>query len=381
MKLILAVDAIKPPLTGIGRYVWELATRMALAPAVAEIRFFRNGGWVDDPATLLQQSATRLALRKRLLRNRLAVGAYRLVGPLLLRSRLRAWQDHVFHGPNFYLPQFPGRGVATIHDLSIFRYPEFHPAARVEYMAREIPLTLRRADLLITDSEFVRREVIEFFGWPAERIVAIPLGAPDNFHPRSAASTAALLGRLGIEHGRYCLCVATVEPRKNIAALVLAYASLPQALRTRYPLVLAGDPGWHSEAIHREIDRGRAQGWLHYLGYLPEADLPQLFAGARGFALPSLYEGFGLPVLEAMKSGVPVLTSRDSALSELARGAALLVDPHDVPDISQGLLCLLEDDQWRQQANARGAEVSSLHSWDTTVQRTLEAYRTAAGGA
>ena len=93
MKLILAVDAIKPPLTGIGRYVWELATRMAAAPALTEVRFFRNGGWVDDPATLLQQSATRLALRKRLLRNRLAVGTYRLVGPFLLRQRLHALRD------------------------------------------------------------------------------------------------------------------------------------------------------------------------------------------------------------------------------------------------------------------------------------------------
>ncbi len=375
IELILAVDAIKPPLTGIGRYAWELATRLPRLADVAVARFYANGTFIADPQSLLAQAPLKLAARRRLLRNTFAVGAYRRLAPMFHRWRLRKLDGHLFHGPNFYLPDFPGKSVATIHDLSIFRYPQFHPPARVAFMRKEIPLTLRRADLLITDSEFIRKEVIECFGWPQSRIVTIPLAAGAEYQPREGRETANFLAAHGLEHGRYALCVSTIEPRKNIAALVRAYAQLPVALRARYPLVLAGDRGWLSEAVHAQIERARAQGWLRYLGYVPESVLPLLFAGARGFALPSLYEGFGLSVLEAFASGLPVLTSRDSALSELADGAAWLVDPMDDIAIRDGLRVLLEDETWRRGASRQALAVAHRHSWDLTASRTVAAYR------
>jgi len=325
----------------------------------------------------MRQSDGRIAVRRRLLRNRLVVGAYRMVAPALHRARLRSMRDHVFHGPNFYLPDFPGISVATIHDLSIFRYPQFHPPERVAFMQKEIPLTLRRANFLIADSEFIRREVIEFFRWPEDKVVAVPLAAAAVFGKRGADLTRPLLGRLGLTHDRYCLCVGTIEPRKNIDSLIRAYAALPVAMRNAYPLVVAGDPGWLSEAVHTELEAGRQQGWLHYLGYLPQDELPLLYAGARGFALPSWYEGFGLPLLEAMASGLPVLTSRDSALSELADDAAILVDPADQTEITSGLRRLLEDAPWRERAEARSLAIAAGYSWQVTASRTAHAYRQA----
>jgi len=374
MKIILAVNAIKPPLTGIGRYVWELANRIPVMPGVESVRFFADGRWVNDVNTLLDQSSAKLAIRQRLLRNPVAVAAYRFFSPILLRQRLRPFSDHLYHGPNFYLPPFSGPTIATIHDLSIFRCPQFHPPERVDFMRREISLALERANYLITDSEFIRQEIIEFFSWPEDQVRAVPLGVAEEYCPRTKEEAMGVLGKFGLKFGAYALCVATIEPRKNIGALLSAYEALPQALRNRYPLVLAGGKGWRSESIHRHIEQGQRQGWLHYLGYVPEADLPILFSGARGFVYPSLYEGFGLPVLEAMASGLPVLISNRASLPEVASGAALIIEAEDVHAMTENIRVLLEDDQWRSVAAERSLEVAARFSWEVMARKTVEVY-------
>lgn len=379
MKVILAVDAINPPLTGIGRYTWELANRIPTVPGVDSMLFFSRGRWVSEVGALLEQSPVNLAVKRRLTRDRLARFAYRLLSPLLLRRRLSDFPDHLFHGPNFYLPPCSGPAIATIHDLSIFRFPQFHPPERVDFMQREIPVSLNRASFLITDSEFIRREVIEFFGWPEDKVRAVPLGVPEEFRPRGAEETAAVLAKFGLVYGGYALCVATIEPRKNIEALLLGYEALPQALRNHYPLVLAGDRGWRSESIHRRIEQGQRQGWLLYLGYVSEVELPLLFSGAHGFVFPSLYEGFGLPVLEAMASGLPVLCSNRSSLPEVASGAALLVEPEDVRAMTEGIRVLLEDEEWRSAAARRALAAAAQYSWEKTARDTVEVYRTVLG--
>ncbi|MFA5984334.1 MAG: glycosyltransferase family 1 protein [Methylococcaceae bacterium] len=375
MKIILAVNAIKPPLTGIGLYTWELANRLPGIAGVKSIKYFSSGRWINDVASRLQQNTSALAARRRLLRNPLAVAAYRQLSPLLLRQRLKAFSDHLFHGPNFYLPPCHGPAVATIHDLSIFRYPEYHPPERVAFMQKEIPLSLSRANFLITDSEFIRREVIEFFNWPEDKIRAVPLGVADKYRPRSGAQTQAMLDKFGLGYQGYALFVATIEPRKNIGTLLDAYEALPTALRKRYPLVLAGDYGWRSEAIHRRIEQGQQAGWLRYLGYVAEDDLPVLFSGARGFVYPSYYEGFGLPVIEAMASGLPVLISNRSSLPEVASGAGLIVEADDVMAMTENIRVLLEDENWRYAAGKRSLEIASRYSWELTARATVKVYQ------
>lgn len=375
MKVILSINAIKPSLSGIGRYTWELAKRIPTIQGVKSVRFFSDGRWVNNASSLFEQSSVKLAIRQRLIRSPLVVAAYRCLSPLLLRQRLRDYSDHIYHGTSFLLPPFPGTAIVTIHDLSVFRYPQFHPPERVSFMQREIPITLGRANFLITDSEFIRQEIIEFFGWPADKVRAIPLGIAEDYCPRRMEETVDVLRKFGLEFGAYTLCVATIEPRKNIGTLLLAYEALPQALRNRYPLVLAGGYGWRSEAIHRRIEHGQRQGWLRYLGYVSEAELPKLFSGARGFVYPSLYEGFGLPVLEAMASGLPVLISNRASLPEVALGAALIVEAEDVQTMTENIRVLLEDDRWGKTAIRRSLEVAAQYSWDTTARKTVEIYR------
>jgi alpha-1,3-rhamnosyl/mannosyltransferase len=390
MKIILGADPLVPPLTGIGRYTFELAARLRLAPDIEEIRLFSFGRWLDfeQVAETVQSSHQTDAksvsppslfthARHRLASSKLAVAAYGRLSPLYFKRRLKPLAaEYLFHGPNFYLPPYDGPTVATIHDLSTFLRPQDHPPARVAFVEREVRKVIDGEAHLVTDSIVVKEEIIEFFGVHQERISAVPIGVDEQFRPRTNETLAPLLSDYDLTPGQYGLCVATLEPRKNISRLIKAYGKLPHQLIEQYPLVLIGDQGWKSEALHQQIETAQKRGWLRYLGYAPQRHLPAIYAGARGFFFPSLYEGFGLPVLEAMASGVPVLTSACSSMPEVAGEAALLVDPLDIEAIREGLERVLEDEAWRNSAISAGLSRSSELSWDACIDKTVEVYRT-----
>ena len=213
--------------------------------------------------------------------------------------------------------------------------------------------TLDRASALITDSEYTRHELAGYFGWPIERIHAVPLASSVEFCVRHYEDLRLPLARYGLAPGNYSLFVGTIEPRKNIDTLLDAYGRLPVAIRNRWPLILTGYQGWRNEQIRQRIEQAEAEGWARYLGFVPASDLPLLFSGARLFTFPSLYEGFGLPVLEAMSSGVPVVCS-NSSLPEVAGKAALMSEPLDVETLTDNLRRGLEDEHWRSSAIDKG---------------------------
>ena len=383
IDLILGVDAITPPVTGIGRYAFELARGLNGNRHVDALRYFSLGRWVQWSSLLALENADSgtqaQSLRSVLAGNRLAVRAFFHLMPQVFRWQLRRHGHALFHSPNYFLPPFPGRAVATVHDLSHVLYPGFHPLARVEYMNRAFPDSLRRADHLITDAESVRQEVIQQFGWSPERITAVPLGVDPKFHPRSQGELQPLLQILGLVSGQYSLCVGTIEPRKNIDRLLTAYESLPQGLRYQYPLVLAGAPGWNSGPTHERVKKAQSAGWLLYLAFVPQDDLPSLYAGARLFAYPSLYEGFGLPVLEAMASGVPVVTSDTASLPEVVGDTAWLVNPQDTDSIASALEQGLQDEAWRTNAGDRGLARALSFTWANCIDKTVSVYRQVMG--
>ena len=380
MKLIFAVDAIFPPLTGIGRYAWELAAGLAADSQAVEVRYFSHGRFVANPTLgALPASGApthtpwSARLRARLALSGPVVKLYGAVTPHLFGWRLRHYADHLFHSPNYFLPPCGGPAVATVHDLSCLLYPEFHPAARVTFMNTALPQTLERATHLITDSETVRAEVVAHLGWPADKVTAIPLGVDARFAPHTPEQTRPVLDAYGLAHGGYTLCVATVEPRKNIERLIQAHQGLPEALQRRFPLVLVGSAGWNSGALHALIARLQGPA-LRYLNYVPQEHLYALYGGAQLFAYPSLYEGFGLPVLEAMASGCPALISRDTCLSEVGGAAAWEVDALDVDSIRAGLARTLQDDAWRAQAVAEGLRIAATRTWRRCFDATRGLY-------
>jgi alpha-1,3-rhamnosyl/mannosyltransferase len=302
------------------------------------------------------------------------VKIFSAVSPFLKRRALRGYEDHIYHGTNFYLPPFYGKCVATFHDLSVYSWACCHPPERVRYMRKELILAVKRADLLLTDSEYVRHEVASFFGLSLEKVRAVPLASSGEFYPRNLSEIKKGLSELGLVPEGYCLFSGTIEPRKNIDTLIDAYAQLPARDRIRWPLVLTGYRGWKSGTLHDRIEAASRQGWVRYLGYVPMRDLPLLFSGARLFVFPSLYEGFGLPVLEAIASGVPVVCSNSSSLPEVAGGAAAMCEAMDGNRLCELIARGLEDSAWRAAAIQQGLENSKRFSWKRCAEETLKAY-------
>lgn len=375
MKLILSVEAVRFPLTGIGRYTWELARHLSLQADVESLLYFTGTDFIKDLPIAGEQSNQQHKLKRLLQKSRVVNKVYRLLMPKVKKQVLKGKEDYLYHGPNFFVPPFAGKKIATFHDLSPFTWPECHPPQRVEHAQKEAPKTLETADALIVDAEYIRQELASYFSYPVDKIFTVPLAASEEFRPYSESETLPILAHYGLLHNQYTFFAGTIEPRKNIMTLMDAYEQLPQALRQRFPLVLSGYEGWRSEAIHQRIDQASRSGWLKYLGFTSAEHLPALYAGARLFAFPSLYEGFGLPILEAMSSGVPVICSNSSTLPEVAGDAALMAAPLDVDAWTQLLHQGLTDEAWRQEARVRGHLRAAQFSWARCAAQTMAVYQ------
>lgn len=361
MRVTLYVDALEPQLAGIGRYTWELCKGIERHPRVSAA-FFAHNQLVEEPADLLVEG------RSRTPRRRLVRGYRRWQAQRRLRTSL-------VHGPNFFLPRDAETGVITVHDLSVFRYPELHPAARVRQFETSLERSIDRAEHLITDCRTIRQEVIEFAGVAPERVTVVPLGVSDEFRPLSSEERSPVVKRYGLPLTGYGLTLSTLEPRKRIGRLLSAWSQVPGALRDRCPLVICGGSGWNNEALHAKIDDAVREGWVISLGFVPEADLPAIYSGASIFAYPSVYEGFGLPPLEAMACGVPTIVATGSCLPEVTNGAAFEVDPDDIDAFALLIGRLLQDDEWRNEAISAGIQVANSYTWARCVDETVAVYQ------
>lgn len=379
MKVVFNVDAITAPLTGIGRYALELARGLARHREIEDLRLYSAYQWVKDPAHALQANRTIAAVRRSVPFKSAALELYSTLRSGLFRLHTRRLHGYLLHTPNYVLMPFDGPAFTTVHDLSWLNYPQAHPRERVRFLDRHLPRTLEQAACVLTDSQFIAQEIIDKLGVPRAKLRVVPLGVDHSFHWRERAQVLPTLTRLGLTDEAYLLVVATQEPRKNLTRLVRAHARLPAALRARHRLVIAGGRGWLNSELERAIAPLEAQGQALRLGYVDETDLPALYAGAHAFAFPSLYEGFGLPVLEALACGVPSLTSNGSSLAEIARDAsgeiALCVDALDEDVLATGLARLLEDERWRAQAIPRGIAHAQAFTWTRCVEATVDAYR------
>jgi alpha-1,3-rhamnosyl/mannosyltransferase len=378
MKVILSIDPVRFPLTGIGRYTFELARHLKEITEIESLRFLSGYRFAQLPEPKQSALPTALSssnLRQTILKNPLTVEMYSRISPLIKRYALRNYSDHVFHGPNFYLPPFEGPSVCTFHDLSIFTWAHCHPPERVRYMSKEIALSLKRADMLITPTEYTRQEVAAYFGWPLDKIRATHEACSTDFRPRSFEELNPVLTKHDLTWQGYSLYVGTIEPRKNLEVLLDAYALLPLSVKQQWPLVLIGYHGWRSEQLHARIEAAMADGWARYLGFVEADELPLIYAGARVFVFPSLYEGFGLPVLEAMASGIPVVCSNASTLPEVAGDAAAMCEPQDVEALSELINMALQDESWRNQSIKKGLLQAAKFSWQRCAKETAAVYK------
>lgn len=362
MNITLSVEALAPNPGGIGRYTWELCKGLSSHSDVDLLRFYHSESLVSDPAALLRGEL-------------LATSRSRISRYFQKRNVKRALTQGLFHGPNYFLPSGVQCGIITVHDLSVFRFAETHPAERVAAFERHFRDSLYRAVHVVTDTETVRRELIDDFGVQPGKVTSVPLGVDASFAPRSQTDCQAQLGNWGLAYGRFGLCVSTLEPRKGIGELLSAWRRLPSDLRRQYPLVIAGGTGWRNETLLEQIRVGEMEGWLHHLGFVDEQTLPHLYAGAALFCYPSSYEGFGLPPLEAMASGIPVIVSNRSCLPEVSGNAALYIDPANEAEFDEALLRGLTDTTWRAEAVVRGLARARAYTWSRCIDETMAVYR------
>ncbi len=295
--------------------------------------------------------------------------------------RLRA---DVYHGPAVFLPlvKLGYRTVATIHDLVSFLFPDTVPRKYSLYMRLMTRLAARSADRIIAVSRATKDDLTRVLGTPDDKVVVIHEAvAPEFALPSEPPALAAVCRRYGIRPP-YCLFVGNLEPRKNLAGLIDAFARLVGQNASPTPqLVIAGTRGWLYKAIFRAVEARGLTGAVVFTGYVPPADLPALYAGAACFVFPSLYEGFGLPVLEAMAAGVPVVAARVGAIPEVAGEAALLVDARRPQELADAIGTVLADRALAAELVARGRARARTFTWEGVARQTLAVYESVHAGA
>lgn len=293
----------------------------------------------------------------------------------LLPSIIRRSHPQVCHFPNAMAPLWQQRPfIVTIHDASLFLYSRYHPLARILSIRLALPTIARRATAIITVSHHARADLIRILDLPPEKVHVVYEAAPAHFRPVVEPEYLAALRRKYRLPEQFLLYVGTLEPRKNLHRLVQA---LYEIRRRGFPhrLVMVGASGWDMDNFRDEIARLEMEEAIIFTGYVPTEDLPGLFSLATLFVFPSLYEGFGLPPLEAMACGTPVLSSNRSSLPEICADAAHLVDPENVEDLVHSLEMLLSDPDRRRELSARGLARARDFSWDHAAQQTAAIYQ------
>jgi len=384
MRVALNATPLLSPLTGIGQYTYQIAKGLQESAEV-DARYFYAGVWSDQVreassniGNLGQSQKSFRTVVKKILPDGIR---YRMSRAWRQRSFSKGCQENqiqVYHETNFLSYQHNVPAVLTVHDLSWIRYPHTHAKAHVAEMNHYFPDSLMRAQKIVTVSEFVKQEVQEVFGVSSDRIVAIGEGAEALFHPRSEIETQNILHRFDLKHGKYILAVGTLEPRKNLTVALNAYSRLPVSIRAELPLILIGMKAW----LANEIDKNLAlvaplidAGQIRLLGYVAREDLAVVMSGALCLVYPSIYEGFGLPPLESMASGVPVISSNVSSIPEVVGDSGVLIDPHDVDALTQAMQRMAEDITHRNQLSQKAYTRSQLFSWRNCVEKTIALYR------
>jgi glycosyltransferase involved in cell wall biosynthesis len=267
--------------------------------------------------------------------------------------------------------------VISVHDLAYRRYPQYYSLRVRLLLSLLVPLSARRAERVVTLSENSKQDIVRECGVSAEKVIVIPAGAPPEFRVvEDSARLEAVKARYDL-HKSFVLAVGNLEPRKNLVRLVRAYAALRQSGAISHQLVIVGQAHWQGSVVSREAKELGLAGEVVFTGYVPTDDLVSLYNAATTFVYPSLYEGFGLPILEAMSCGTPVITSNVASMPEVAGEAALLINPRSVEDLAQALGRVLADETLRYELEEKGLHQASQFSWEQTARLTLQAYEEA----
>jgi glycosyltransferase involved in cell wall biosynthesis len=379
MRIGIDCSLVPGERVGIGQYSYQLARALSHIDHANEYLLYPVFYYTFHPQyrqALLPQAANMRVAYRRFPRSILRALRHPRA-PWITKEWLLGQVD-VVHSMSFSAPRFRcgrKRLVVTIHDLSVLTHPECHTQENIAHAINGTRDAVAWADALIAVSQHTQHDLVERMGAPPEH-VAVIYEAPNPQCVRE--ENPAILAQVRRTYNlprHFVLFVGSLEPRKNVKRLLVAYGLLPPALRREIHLVVAGGKGWLNEDIRPTVKELGLEEQIHFIGYVKEVDLPAVYSLATVFAYPSLYEGFGLPVLEAMQCGTPVLTSNVSALPEVAGDAALLVSPTDVDEVADGLTRLLEQADLRAELRTRGYTRARMFSWERCARKTLAVYQ------
>ena len=368
MRVVLNTLPLLSPLTGVGNYILQLARRLPLLAPTNEYTYFYGYFSRRLPSGNNSIYGATNSLKKQL---PLVTSTLRQL--VDLGSRFHLQKFHLYFEPNFIpLSIRAQKVVTTVHDFTFLSQPESQPKERMDYFRRHFHRRIGYSDRIITPSVYVKNEAQSFLNLPGINISPIHLGVErEIFKLRNPEKMNSYRNKIGVV-GPFILYVGTLEPRKNLRRLIQSYLDLPGYLKKEFRLVLVGVEGWGYQEIG-EILR-KCGDRVIYLGYKDTEELSCLYNIASLFVFPSLYEGFGLPPLEAMACGCPVVVSNAAALPEICGDAAHYVDPKSVDSISEGISRVLSDEALRRALTVRGRARAELFSWDDTARRTLEVF-------
>ncbi|MBZ5497275.1 MAG: glycosyltransferase family 4 protein [Acidobacteriia bacterium] len=263
--------------------------------------------------------------------------------------------------------------VVTVYDMCLFLFPRLQPRKSLLSVRSILPYVARKASAIITISHSARRDILRVLKVPAQKVHVVYAAAADEYRMIEDAAELERARRKYRLDTPFFLAVSTVEPRKNLSGLIKALAKLRRRGR-KEQLILAGQLGWRYRPLLRQIEQSGLKDTVRLLGYVPDRDLPAIYNLARAVAFPSFYEGFGLPIVEAMACGTPVLTSNRSSMAEVGEGAALLVDPSSEDEIEQGMLRLVTEESLRAELRAAGLARAAQFSWARAAEETAAVY-------
>ncbi len=374
MRIIINGHSLKPPLTGIGHYTQCLLQGLQHNARIRELVCIPKINNDDENLDKKNYWSTKInSFIRSLPGTYAALNKFRNIN---FKKKVASFSEKnfIYHEPSYILRPYSGLKICTVHDLSHIHYPQYHPRERVKFLLKHLAISIEHAQHIITGSHFVRREIIDFFKLPANKITTVYHGVAKIFRPRAENDLKPVLARYQLLGKKYLLYIGTLEPRKNIERLIQAFCRLPPQWRAQYPLILVGSKGWCSYKLEKLIHQLTQKEQFYYLGYVPEEDLPYLYSGAHAFVYLSLYEGFGLPVLEALASGIPCMTSNVSSIPEVVGEAGLLVNPWDVDAITAALSRLLSDPVLRADLKRKGLLQAAKFSWQSCVNNTIDVY-------
>lgn len=360
------------PLTGVGSYIYYIAHSLRAVDSINEYTYFygyysRNlHAYYNENKKILYQLkefAKNIPLFRMADIQELAAGFSNKISPQ---------NFDLYFEPNFIPINIKSRyTVVTIFDFSVILFPEWHPKGRIRYFKKNFWENLKRADRIIVISDYIKKEGVNL-GLPEEKLTTIHLGFDHEvFRTYSLHDLQLVQKKYGLsEH--FLLFVGSIEPRKNLKNLLQAYISLNEEIRKDLKLVLVGFKGWENKEIKKLMNNNKKD--IYYLGYLPDKELGKLYNLATLLIYPSIYEGFGLPPLEAMACGCPVVVSNVASLPEVCGDAAYYVDPHNIDSIAEGIYKVITDEALRQNMIEKGLQRAKLFSWEKSAREHIKVF-------